>query len=234
MLRTIAFDADDTLWQNEHYYKLSQARFAELLSDRADAAHVAACLLEAEKRNIGRYGFGIKGFTLSMIETALELSDGNVDAGKIRDIIEIGREQLGHPVDLLPHARETIVMLESRYSLLLITKGDLFDQERKIAQSGLGDFFDAIEVVSDKTAQTYERLFSRHGSGAATSAMVGNSLKSDVLPAIACGGFGIYVPHELTWTFEHAEAPEGEPRFRQIAHLGELPSLLEWLDAAYA
>ncbi|MBL8582184.1 MAG: HAD family hydrolase [Rhizobiaceae bacterium] len=234
MLRTIAFDADDTLWQNEHYYKISQARFASLLSDRADAAQVEKCLLEAEKRNIGRYGFGIKGFTLSMIETALELSDGNADAAKIRDIIEIGREQLVHPVDLLPYARETIILLESRYSLLLITKGDLYDQERKIAQSGLGDYFDAIEVVSEKNAGTYDRLFKRHGAGTESSAMVGNSLKSDVLPAIECGGFGIYVPHELTWSYEHAAAPTNDARFREIAHLGELPSTLDWIEAGYA
>lgn len=122
-------------------------------------------------------------------------------------------------------------MLEGRYSLLLITKGDLYDQERKIAESGLGNYFDAIEVVSEKTAETYQKLFARHGTGAATSAMVGNSLKSDVLPAIAAGGWGVYVPHDLTWAYEHAEAPVDEPRFRQISHLGELPGLLEWLEA---
>jgi putative hydrolase of the HAD superfamily len=227
MLSTIAFDADDTLWQNEHYYQLSQERFAELLADRADRERVQAALFEAEKRNVGRYGFGIKGFTLSMIETALELSDGNLDSQSIRQILELGREQLAHPVDLLPHARETIATLEGRYSLMLITKGDLHDQERKIAQSGLGGYFDAIEVVSDKTAETYERLFARHGKGAASSAMVGNSLRSDILPAIVAGGWGVYVPHALTWSYEHAAAPVSEPRFRQIAHLGELPSLLE-------
>jgi putative hydrolase of the HAD superfamily len=231
MLTTVAFDADDTLWQNEHYYKLSQQRFADLLADRAGAEDVAKRLFEAEKRNIGRYGFGIKGFTLSMIETALELSGGNVDATKIKSILELGHAQMSHPVDLLPHALETIVMLEGRYSLLLITKGDLYDQERKIAASGLGDYFDAIEVVSEKNAETYQKLFARHGSGPETSAMVGNSLKSDVLPAIAAGGWGVYIPHDLTWAYEHAEAPVDEPRFRQIGHLGELPGLLEWLEA---
>ena len=229
MIRTIAFDADDTLWQNEHYYQLSQQRFAELLADRADAARVHDALLDAEKRNIDRYGFGIKGFTLSMIETALELCQGDVSSETIRKIIELGREQLVHPVDLLPHARETIMALQGHFTLLLITKGDLYDQERKIAQSGLGACFDAIEVVSDKNAATYQKLFARHGSGAPTSAMVGNSLKSDVLPAIAAGGFGVYVPHPLTWSYEHATPPEGEPRFRQINHLGELPALIESL-----
>jgi putative hydrolase of the HAD superfamily len=231
MLRTVAFDADDTLWQNEHYYKLSQDRFADLLRDRADRERVVNTLFEAEKRNVGRYGFGIKGFTLSMIETALELSGGNVDAHTIKSIIELGHEQMSHPVDLLPYALETIVMLEGRYSLMLITKGDLFDQERKIAASGLGNYFDAIEVVSEKTVETYQRLFLRHGAGADSSAMVGNSLRSDILPAIAAGGWGVYVPHNLTWAYEHAEVPVDEPRFRQIGDLGELPGLLEWLEA---
>lgn len=225
MLQTIAFDADDTLWQNEHYYRQTQDRFAALLSARIGKEALATALFEAEKRNIGRYGFGIKGFTLSMIETALEVCNGEVDAATISNIIELGREQLAHPVDLLPHARETIVALQGCFDLVLITKGDIYDQERKIAQSGLGDYFDAIEVVSDKTAQTYRKLFARHGSGAEQGAMVGNSLRSDVLPAIAAGGWGIYVPHPLTWGYEHADAPEAAPRFRQIADLGELPDL---------
>ena len=226
-LTAIGFDADDTLWQNEQFFKLTQDRFAELLADYVEADHLSARLLEAEKRNIGHYGFGIKGFTLSMIETAVEVTEGRVPASVIGEILAAGREMLSHPVDTLPHARETLHSLAGAYRIILITKGDLFDQERKLAQSGLGDFFDAVEIVSDKQASTYARIFARHGNGPAQSMMVGNSLKSDIVPALAAGSWGVFVPHPLTWVFEHVEAPAGDPRFRQVEHLGELKRLIE-------
>ncbi|MCT7375923.1 HAD family hydrolase [Chelativorans salis] len=222
----IGFDADDTLWQNERFYRLTEGRFTELLADYAKPDHLSARLLEAEKRNLGKYGFGIKGFTLSMIETAIEITEGRVPAETIRDILEAGREMLDHPVEPLPHARETLEALAGQYRIVLITKGDLFDQERKLAASGLGDFFDAVEIVSDKNRAVYERIFTRHGNGADKAMMVGNSMKSDVLPAIEAGGWGVFVPHELTWAHEHAEAPSGADRFRQIEHLGELEAVL--------
>ncbi|PTL79700.1 HAD family hydrolase [Vitiosangium sp. GDMCC 1.1324] len=228
-LTAIGFDADDTLWQNEHFYRLTEERFAALLSEHAEASHVSARLLEAEKRNLQHYGFGIKGFTLSMIETAIEITEGRVPASVIQQILDAGREMLSHPVETLPHVRETIQQLRGSYRLILITKGDLFDQERKLAQSGLGELFDAVEIVSDKTVTTYERLFARHGDGPARSMMVGNSLKSDVVPAIKAGSWGVYVPHSITWALEHSEAPVGEPRFKQLTHLGELMGLLEQL-----
>ena len=135
-----------------------------------------------------------------------------------------------HPVETLPHARETLEALTDKYRLVLITKGDLFDQERKIAQSGLGELFQAVEIVSDKNRSIYERIFSRHGDGPDKSMMIGNSLKSDVLPAIEAGSWGVYVPHDLTWAYEHAEAPEGESRFRQVAHLGEIATLIDEIE----
>ncbi|MCR4269199.1 HAD family hydrolase [Nitratireductor sp. ZSWI3] len=223
---TVGFDADDTLWQNERFFRLTEARFAALLADFAEADHLAERLLEAEKRNLDKYGFGIKGFTLSMIETAIEVTEGRVPSRTIREIIDAGRDMLAHPVEPLPHARETLQRLAGRHRLVMITKGDLFDQERKLAASGLGRFFDAIEIVSDKSRGTYERVFGQHGDGAENAVMIGNSLKSDIIPAIEAGAWGVFVPHELTWAHEHAEEPAGAPRFRRIAHLGELERVL--------
>lgn len=229
-LTTIGFDADDTLWQNETFFRLTQTRFAELLADHADPADLGARLLAAERRNLGHYGYGVKGFVLSMIETAIEVTDARVPAPVIARIMAHGREMLRHPIDLLPHARDCIEALSGRYRLVLITKGDLLDQERKLAQSGLGDLFDAVEIVSEKTAPVYTRIFARHGDGAARAMMVGNSMKSDVIPAIDAGGWGVFVPHDLTWELESAEPPLGAARFRQLADLGALPDLVEELQ----
>lgn len=225
-LTAIGFDADDTLWQNEQFFRLTEERFAALLGDYAEPAHLSSRLLEAEKRNLQHYGFGIKGFTLSMIETAIEVTEGRAPASIIGEILAAGREMLSHPVDTLPHARDALEALAGRYRIILVTKGDLFDQERKLAQSGLGDYFDAVEIVSDKKPATYERIFARHADGADRAMMVGNSLKSDVVPAIEAGGWGVFVPHPLTWVLEHVEPPRDDPRFREIENLGELPDLV--------
>lgn len=225
-ISTIGFDADDTLWQNETFFRLTEQRFADLLSEHGAHEVISAKLLEAERRNLRFYGFGVKGFTLSMIETAVEITNGQVSASVIAEILGYGRQMLQNPVETLPHARETLDALAGRYRILLITKGDLFDQERKLAQSGLGDYFSAVEIVSDKTPGVYERIFTRHGDGPQRAVMVGNSLKSDVVPAIRAGSWGVYVPHDLTWVLEHEEAPEADPRFRRIADLGQLPALL--------
>jgi putative hydrolase of the HAD superfamily len=230
-LTTIGFDADDTLWQNERFFRETEKRFAALLADHAREDQVLAALLEAERRNLGIYGFGIKGFTLSMIETAIDVTGGRVSGDIMGRILAAGRDMLAHPIETLPHVSETLEQLAGRYRLLLITKGDLFDQERKLEQSGLAGLFDAVEIVSDKRAETYRRIFARHGDGPAASMMVGNSLKSDVVPAIEAGGWGIHVPHELTWVLEHVEPPRAAPRFREIADLGELPELIATLDA---
>lgn len=228
-LTTIGLDADDTLWQNEQFFRWTEKRFTELLADHAPGADIADRLLEAEKRNLQFYGFGVKGFTLSMIETAIEVTAGQVPAPVISEILAAGREMLRHPVETLPGVRETLEHLADEFRLVLITKGDLFDQERKLAQSGLGDLFHAVEIVSDKTRSTYERLFRRHGEGPARSMMVGNSLKSDVVPAIEAGSWGVHIPHDLTWVLEHVEPPVDEPRFRSLTHFGELRELVRQL-----
>jgi putative hydrolase of the HAD superfamily len=165
-----------------------------------------------------------------MIETAIEVTEGRVPASTIAEILAAGRDMLSHPVEALPHARETVERLAGAYHLVLITKGDLFDQERKLAQSGLGDFFDAVEIVSDKTAVTYRRIFAKVGDGPERAMMVGNSLKSDIVPAIAAGSYGVFVPHELTWVLEHVDEPKEAPRFRKIGHLGELRDLIDRLS----
>lgn len=226
MLTTICFDADDTLWHNERFFHLTQDRFADLLRDHADSDHLAERLLAAERRNIAHYGFGIKGFVLSMIETALEVTDRRVPGAVIAEIIAAGQEMLRHPIELLPGAEDAIAALAGDFSLLLVTKGDLLDQERKLAQSGLGEAFDGVEIVSHKTPDVYRAIFARAGVRSGNALMAGNSLKSDVNPVIDAGGWGVHVPHGLTWLLEAAEAPEDHPRYRRIASLAELPTLV--------
>ncbi len=230
-LSTIAFDADDTLWHNERFFRLTQDRFAALLADHADRDHLEERLLAAERRNLGRYGFGIKGFVLSMIETAIEVTDDRVPAGVIRELIAAGQDMLDHPIELLPDARQSIEVLGRDHRILLITKGDLLDQERKLAQSGLGDLFDGVEIVSDKTAPVYAAIFARHGTDPAGAMMVGNSLKSDVLPVLEIGGWGVHVPHDLTWALERDTVPESHTRFRTLRDLGGLGDLVRGLGA---
>lgn len=229
-IKTIAFDADDTLWQNEHFFRLTQERFAELLADHAERGHLEERLMAAERRNLGHYGFGIKGFVLSMIETAIEVTEARVPATVIAEIIAAGQEMLSHPIELLPDVEDTVGALADSHHILLITKGDLLDQERKLAQSGLGDLFDGVEIVSDKTPPVYDEIFRRRAVTPETAMMVGNSLKSDVLPVIEAGAWGTYVPHDLTWSFEHAEPPTDHPRFNEIARLSELRGVLDALD----
>ena len=225
-LTTIGFDADDTLWQNEQFYRMTETRFAELLGEHVDTPGLSKRLLAAAQRNLGVYGFGIKSFTLSMIETAVEVTNGEVSGEVVGKILEIGREMLSHPIETLPDAREAVEALKGRYRIVLITKGDLIDQERKLAQSGLGELFDGVEIVSDKKAETYRRAFARHGDGAEHAMMIGNSLKSDVLPALEAGSWAVHVPHHLTWVLEHAEEPAGHGRYRKVGDLGGLAPIL--------
>ncbi len=229
-LTTIGFDADDTLWHNERFFQLTQAYFTELLADHADREHLLERLLAAEKRNIRHYGYGIKGFTLSMIETAIEVTEDRVPASVIRQLVEAGQEMLAHPIELLPYAREAIEGVAATHRVVLITKGDLIDQERKLAQSGLGELFDGVEIVSEKTSETYRDIFARHGSGPANAMMVGNSMRSDVVAPLQAGCWGVYVPHGLVWEIEKAETPTDNPRFRELQDLGELTALVRVLS----
>jgi putative hydrolase of the HAD superfamily len=225
---TIAFDADDTLWHNERGFKLTQNRFSELLAAFTSGDDLQDRLLSAERRNLGIYGFGVKGFVLSMVETAIEVTDGAVPTAVIAELLSMGRDMLSDPVELLPCVRGAIQQLRQTAEIVLITKGDLLDQERKLAQSGLGDLFDTVEIVSDKSADVYARIFARHDT--AHQMMVGNSVRSDVIPAIEAGAWGVHVPHELTWGYEHAVAPISHRRFREIATLGVLPELVATLN----
>ena len=231
MITTIAFDADDTLWHNERFFKLTKESFTGLLADYADADHLEERLLAAERRNLSRYGFGIKGFTLSMIETAIEVADADLPASVIKTILEAGRDMLDHPVELFPGVAETVEALSQTHRLVIVTKGDLFHQERKVAASGIADYFAGVEIVSDKSPATYREIFARYGDAPDKSLMIGNSLKSDVIPAIEAGGWGVYVPHELTWVVEHADAPAAHPRYREVGAVADLPTLVNAISA---
>ncbi len=227
-ITTVGLDADDTLWHNETIFRLTHDRFVALLADHADRETLESRLAETEKRNLRLYGYGVKGFTLSMIETAMELTGGEAPAPVVREILAAGREMLAHPVETLPGVDEALASLSERYRLVLITKGDLLDQERKLAASGLGDLFAAIEIVSEKDHRTYDRIFARHGTGAGEAVMAGNSMKSDILPALEAGAFAVHIPYVITWAHELADAPENHSRFGALASIAELP---RWIAA---
>ena len=225
-ITTVGLDADDTLWHNETVFRLTQAHFLELLTDHDNAA-IEARLAEIERRNLQLYGYGVKGFTLSMIETAMEMCEGEPPPRVIREILAAGREMLAHPVETLPGVDEAVARLSERYRLVLVTKGDLMDQERKLAASGLGDLFAAVEIVSEKDRSTYERVFARHGTGAEQAVMAGNSMKSDVLPALQAGAFAVHIPYAITWAHELADPPEAQPRYGVLDSVADLPA---WVD----
>jgi putative hydrolase of the HAD superfamily len=230
MIKIIGFDADDTLWRNEDIFEQAHTRFRALLGKYHPAAEVDRVLFATEMKNLGLYGYGVKGFMLSCVETAIALTKGQVTAGEIDEILATGREMLAHPVELLAGVAEVLPALARDYRLLLITKGDLHHQERKVAESGLAGHFHAVEILSEKDGPAYERVLRRHGVALDQFAMVGNSLKSDILPVLQLGGAGVHVPYHLTWQHEHAEvAPGGLPRFRQIGRLAELPAVLPHL-----
>ena len=226
----IAFDADDTLWHNETIFEDVHARYRHMLAQYHDAATVERTLFATEMRNLDLYGYGVKGFTLSALETAIELSDGNISTNEISQLIALGRDMLAHPVELLPGVADTLAKLAPTHRLLVITKGDLRDQERKIAKSGLAEFFAHTEIVSDKNADSYASILRRHAISASGFVMVGNSLKSDILPVLALGGTGVHIPYHLTWEHERAEPPPiNDGRFFTVKTIRELPSLLSQL-----
>ena len=227
--RVIAFDGDDTLWRNEDVFTLTQARYRAILAAHVDLNEddLDARLAATERRNLATYGYGVKGFTLSMIETAIEITREAIPAGDLAVILRLGQAMLEHPVEVLDGVREVLARLKARdHELWLITKGDLFDQESKIARSGLEPFFERIEIVSEKDQSAYRRILHRAGVDPAEFAMVGNTMRSDVLPVLALGGQAFHVPYHTTWAHEAADAPEGHAGFAALESIGELPGAL--------
>jgi putative hydrolase of the HAD superfamily len=227
----IGFDADDTLWHNESIFEKTHERYRALLSQYHDADTVDRTLFATEMRNLELYGYGVKGFTLSAIETAIQLTAGKIRADEIQHLIELGRDMLAHPVDLLDGVIETLSTLSTNHRLIVITKGDLRDQERKLEKSGLAAHFEKVEIVSEKNEATYSGIFRRHAITAKRFLMVGNSLKSDILPVLTLGGAGAYVPYHLTWAAERVEeVPPVQGRLFRLKTLRELPDVVSKLD----
>jgi len=227
----IAFDADDTLWHNERLYVETQARFAQLLSQYHKPDWVNQRLFQTETRNIKHFGYGIKAFALSMIETAVELTEGRIAGQDIQAVIDLAKEMLSADVQLLDHVIETISKLANVYPLMVITKGDLLDQETKIVRSGLGQYFKYIEIVSHKTNASYEKILRNYSIAPQRFLMVGNSIPSDILPILELGGNAIYIPYETTWLHEVADAPpEGQRGYYQLEHMGQIPGLLTQIE----
>ena len=226
----IAFDADDTLWHNEPLYVEAQDKLKLLLAGYADGETVDQWLYQTEMNNLIRYGYGIKSFTLCMIETAVELTRGRIEGAEVLQIVGFAKEMLTSQVQLLEHAEETVCALARSYELMVITKGDLLDQQSKLSRSGIGDCFRYVEVVSQKTQGTYEALLARYGIEPHRLLRVGNSLKSDVLPVLAVGGRAVYIPYHTTWAHETVDSQRvGHDGYYELEHLGQLPQLIERL-----
>jgi putative hydrolase of the HAD superfamily len=223
----ICLDADDTLWHNMRFFEEAEAAFAAMLAPFADAGVARDTLAATEIRNLQHYGYGAKSFTLSMIETALELGGEALPASAVRDILAAGRRLLAHPVELLDGVEDTLERLAGQARLVLVTKGDLLHQEAKLAASGLGERFHGVEIVSEKTPDTFHRLFARHGVQPERAVMAGDSMRSDVLPALAAGAWAAFIPQPGGWAHEAADTPD-HVRFRQLASLAELPG---WIDS---
>ncbi len=227
----IAFDADDTLWQTERLYVEAQAQLSALLSRYVEDERMDERLYETEMRNLDHFGYGIKAFALSMIETAIELTNGRISARDIQSIIASARKMMAAEIQLIEHVPETVAELAANYPLMLITKGDLRDQETKLARSGLGKHFRYVEIVSSKTRDTYRQILEKHRIQPARFLMIGNSVPSDILPVLELGGTAVYIPWELTWAHDAAEAPTASRlRFHQLENIGQLPALVARLE----
>lgn len=226
-IKVIAFDADDTLWSNEPFFQDVERKYTELLSEYGSTKEISAALFETEMNNLESLGYGAKAFTLSMLETALRISRQTISADKIQQIILLGKSLLEMPIELLPGVEDALKALkaEGRYRLVVATKGDLLDQERKLKRSGLMPYFDHIEIMSDKTEKEYTRLLNQLQVTPEEFLMIGNSLKSDIRPVLAIGGYGVHIPFEVMWQHEVVDAFT-HPRLKQIRSLAELP---DWL-----
>jgi len=226
----IAFDADDTLWHNERSYRDARQQFCRVLAAAGvtlDQEAIEAHVNSVELANLDFYGYGVSSFALSLIETAIDLSGGRITGDGIRAIVALAKEMLQEPIELFPHVRDVLAALADSYPLMLITKGDLLHQTSKLERSGLREYFRSVEIVSHKTPDTYARILSRHGIDAGRFLMVGNSLRSDVLPIVELGGWAVHVPAELSWSHEHAIVPEEiKGRYVEAAALDQLPSLI--------
>lgn len=221
-VHTIAFDADDTLWVNETYFQEAETAFCELFKDELPNKMVSEKLFATEMKNLHLYGYGVKGFMLCMIETAGSFSTGIAHGSVIENIIEIGHNLLQKPVELLDGVAETLDQLKDRYRLVVATKGDLLDQERKLAKSGLQDYFHHIEIMSDKRITDYQKLIRHLDCNPENFLMVGNSIKSDILPVLETGGYAAHIPYHLTWAHEqHEQKPESE-RFVELKNIREI------------
>jgi len=227
MIELVALDADDTLWHNEPLYTGCREQFRALVAKYGHEAALDDHLYEVELRNLEHFGYGVKGFVLSMIETAIELTNGRLEAGDVRTIIGWGREMLAAPIELVDGVREAVEALARDYPIILVTKGDLLHQETKLARSGLGHLFKGIEIVSEKNPDVYRRIMDRYGVPPGRFVMVGNSLRSDVLPVIDAGGHAVYVPYAISWVHERV-SPEAltDVHYHEISHMRELPELL--------
>lgn len=224
----IAFDADDTLWHTERLYAETQKRFAHLLSNYHDPEWINERLYQIETRNIQHYGYGVKAFALSLIETAIKLTEGRISSRDIQEIVDWAKGMLSAEIELLPHVSQIIPQLSNQYSLMVVTKGDLLDQEAKIKKSGLGKYFQHIEIISEKTTDSYGKLLGKYYAIApGRFIMIGNSLQSDILPVLELGGKAVHIPYEITWLHEAAEPPHNHVGYYQLANIGKLPRLLE-------
>jgi putative hydrolase of the HAD superfamily len=230
MLDLVALDADDTLWHNEPLYRTARDRFCALLGDEYAPELIDERLYETERRNLEHFGYGVKGFVLSLIETGIALTGGRLSGPEIQEIIDWGREMLASPVELLDGVREAVEDLAASFPLILVTKGDLFHQESKLARSGLGHLFRGVEIVTEKDVATYRRVMARYGASPDRFVMVGNSLRSDVLPVLEAGGHAVHVPYAISWIHERV-APEAlaDVHFHEVAHIRDLAPLLHGL-----
>lgn len=226
-IKTIAFDADDTLWHNEPYFDEAQERFCVLFQDYASSQEILGLILNHQVKNLPLYGFGIKAFTLSMIETSLQLTNHQISSKGIEQILTIGKDLLQKPVELLPNVTEVLDELKGNYKLVVATKGDLKDQHRKLHDSGIGHYFHHIEVLSDKTELDYTKMLGRLECKPEDFLMIGNSLKSDVLPVLNIGGFGIHIPYHTTWEYEKIDFEIQHENFKSFNNITEILPLLK-------
>lgn len=219
-IKVICFDADDTLWVNEPYYRETERHFSELMSDFVDEKSCNEILLQTEIRNISLYGYGAKSFVLSMIETAIQISKHKIAPQNIEKILQLGRGLINKPLQLLDNVEEVLSHFHGKYRLIVATKGDLLDQERKLAKSGLENYFHHIEIMSEKDVANYKKLIAHLDVTPDEFVMIGNSVKSDILPVIEIGAYAVHIPCETTWVHEHAENSElNNPHFREIDNL---------------